>query len=163
MFAGALILNRSFSRELPSDCLEALLASPLTGAQLWAGKALANYILVLAVEAVCLPVFSIFYDVNLLPRFSGLVVVLLLGTWALTVIGTVFSAMTVNLRLRELMLPTLLYPMLIPVLLAAIQLTGAILSPDSTADNTVWYRLLVAYDVIFTLLAAALVEILLIG
>jgi heme exporter protein B len=163
MFAGALILNRSFSRELPNDCLEALLASPITGAQLWAGKALANYILVLAVEAVCLPVFSIFYDVNLLPRFSGLVVVLLLGTWALTVIGTVFSAMTVNLRLRELMLPTLLYPMLIPVLLAAIQLTGAILSPDSTADNTVWYRLLVAYDVIFTLLAAALVEILLIG
>jgi heme exporter protein B len=71
--------------------------------------------------------------------------------------------MTVNLRLRELMLPTLLYPMLIPVLLAAIQLTGAILSPDSTVDNTVWYRLLVAYDVIFTLLAAALVEILLIG
>jgi heme exporter protein B len=163
MFAGALILNRSFSREVPNDCLEALLASPLTGAQLWAGKALANYILVLAVEAVCLPVFSIFYDVNLLPRFPGLVVVLLLGTWALTVIGTVFSAMTVNLRLRELMLPTLLYPMLIPVLLAAIQLTGAILAPDSTADNSVWYRLLVAYDVIFTLLAAALVEILLVG
>jgi heme exporter protein B len=163
MFAGALILNRSFSRELPNDCLEALLASPISGAQLWAGKALANYVLVLAVEAVCLPVFSIFYDVSLWKQLPSLAVVMLLGTWALTVIGTVFSAMTVNLRLRELMLPTLLYPMLIPALLAVIQLTGAILSPDSTADNSIWYRLLVAYDVIFTLLAAALVEILLVG
>ena len=163
MFAGALILNRSFSRELPNDCLEALLASPVTGAQLWAGKALANYVLVLAVEAACLPVFSVFYNVSLLPQLPRLAVVMLLGTWALTVIGTVFSAMTVNLRLRELMLPTLLYPMLIPALLAVIQLTGAILSPDSTVDNTIWYRLLVAYDVIFTLLAAALVEILLVG
>jgi len=163
MFAGALILNRSFSRELPNDCLDALLSSPATGAQLWAGKAIANYVLVLAVEAACLPVFSVFYNVSLLAQVPKLAVVMLLGTWALTIIGTVFSAMTVNLRLRELMLPTLLYPMLIPALLAAIQCTGAILNPDSTADNTIWYRLLVAYDVIFTLLASALVEVLLVG
>jgi heme exporter protein B len=163
MFAGALILNRSFSRELPNDCLEALIASPVSGAQLWAGKAIANYILVLAVEAVCLPVFAIFYNVSLFAQVPKLAVVMLLGTWALTIIGTMFSAMTVNLRLRELMLPTLLYPMLIPALLAAIQITGTILKADPTVDNSIWYSLLVAYDVIFTLLAAALVEILLVG
>src|SRR5947207_3134903 len=83
--------------------------------------------------------FSGVYNVNLLPHLPSLAVVMLLGTWALTVIGTMFSAMTVNLRLRELMLPTLLYPMLIPALLAVIQLTSAILSPDSTADNSIWY------------------------
>ena len=153
----------SIARSTPSTAANALLSSPATGAQLWAGKAIANYVLVLAVEAACLPVFSVFYNVSILAQVPKLAVVMLLGTWALTIIGTVFSAMTVNLRLRELMLPTLLYPMLIPALLATIQCTGAILNPESTADNTIWYRLLVAYDVIFTLLATALVEVLLVG
>ena len=64
-FAGALILNRSFARELPNDCLDALVAAPISGAALFLGKALANFVLLLAVELVCLPVFGIFYNVPL--------------------------------------------------------------------------------------------------
>src|SRR5215813_5046852 len=67
-FAGTLILNRSFAREVPNDCLDALVASPVSGAVLFLGKALANFLLVLAVELVALPVFSIFYGVHLLPK-----------------------------------------------------------------------------------------------
>lgn len=163
MFAGALILNRSFSRELPNDCLDALIASPATGAQLWAGKALANYVLLLAIEAVSVPVFAIFYNVNLTRQLPLLALVMVLATWSMTIIGTTFSAMTVNLRLRELMLPTLLYPMLIPPIMGAIQLTTTIIAGEPIGDNSIWFRLLVAYDVIFTLLAAALVEFLLVG
>lgn len=163
-FAGALILNRSFARELVNDSLDALIASPLTGAQIFLGKALSNYALLLAVEVVSLPLFSVFYNVRWIGHAGAIAVVFLLATWAITVIGTVFSAMTVNLRLRELMLPVLLYPMLIPALIAAIQLTTVLLAGDSIrGDNFVWVRVLVAYDVIFTLLAVTLMDILLVG
>jgi len=161
-FAGTLILNRSFARELVNDCLDALLASPISGAELFLGKCLANYVLIIIVECISLPFFAIFYDVRL-PHLGLLFVVMLLGTWGITVIGTMFSAMTVNLRLRELMLPTLVYPMLIPALLGAIQLSRVLITNGRLADNFIWFRILVAFDVIFTILALALVEIVLVG
>jgi heme exporter protein B len=163
LFAGALVLNRSFSRELTNDCLDALIASPATGAQLWAGKSLANYVLLLAIETICLPIFGLFYNLTWLGQLPLLALVMALATWAMTIIGTTFSAMTVNLRLREIMLPTLLYPMLIPPIMGAVQLTTTIIAGEPIADNTIWFRVLIGYDIIFTLLAGALVEILLVG
>ena len=163
-FAGALILNRSFSREVPNDCLDALIASPAPSSALFLGKALANVILLLLVELACLPVFGIFYDVRWTAQLGGLLVVLALGTWATAVIGTMFSALTVNLRLRELMLPTLVYPVLIPALMAAMTLTSELLAGQGLGgDNLIWIRVLVAFDVIFTLLAASLVDAVLVG
>lgn len=163
-FAGALILNRSFSREVPNDCLDALIASPAPASALFLGKALANVILLLLVELACLPVFGIFYDVRWTAQLGGLLVVLALGTWATAVIGTMFSALTVNLRLRELMLPTLVYPVLIPALMAAMTLTSELIGGQGLGgDNLIWIRVLVAFDVIFTLLAASLVDAVLVG
>jgi heme exporter protein B len=161
-FAGTLILNRSFARELVNDCLDALLASPVSGAQLFFGKCLANYVLIVIVECISLPVFVIFYNVRL-QHLGLLFVVMLLGTWGITVIGTLFSAMTVNLRLRELMLPTLIYPMLIPALVGAIELSRVLINGGSLAENFIWFRILVAFNVIFTILSLALVEIVLVG
>ena len=109
-FAGALILNRSFARELENDCLDALLAAPISGAALFLGKAWANLVLLLAVEFMSLPVFGIFYNVRWTAQLPALVLVLVLGTWGLTVIGTMFSALTVNLRLREIQGPAELAP-----------------------------------------------------
>jgi len=158
-FAGALILNRSFARELANDCLDALVAAPLSGAALFLGKALANFVLLLAVEVIALPVFGVFYDVNWTRQLGPLMLVLLLGTWGLTVVGTLFSALTVNLRLRELMLPMLVYPVMVPALLAAIQLTSPlVMGQPLNAELMVWLRLLIAFDVIFTALTLALVE-----
>jgi heme exporter protein B len=161
-FAGTLILNRSFARELVNDCLDALLASPVSGAQLFFGKCLANYVLIVVVECISLPVFVIFYNVRL-QRLGLLFLVMLLGTWGITVIGTLFSAMTVNLRLRELMLPTLIYPMLIPALVGAIELSRVFINGGSLAENFIWFRILVAFNVIFTILSLALVDIVLVG
>jgi heme exporter protein B len=161
-FAGTLILNRSFARELVNDCLDALLASPVSGAQLFFGKCLANYVLIIIVECISLPVFVIFYDVRL-QHLALLFLVMLLGTWGITVIGTLFSAMTVNLRLRELMLPTLIYPMLIPALIGAIELSRALITGGPLAENMIWFRILVAFNVIFTILSLALVDIVLVG
>lgn len=162
-FAGTLILNRSFARELTNDCLDALLASPVSGAELFLGKCLANYVLIVIVELVSLPFFIIFYNVRLPQRVGILFLVMLLGSWGITVIGTVFSAMTVNLRLRELMLPTLIYPMLVPALVAAIELSRVLITNGPLAENFIWFRILVVFDLIFTALALILIEVVLVG
>jgi len=163
-FAGTLILNRSFARELVNDCLDALISSPASGAQIFLGKCLANYVLLLIVESISLPIFVIFYDARF-PRQGWLLfIVMMLGTWGMTVIGTLFSAMTVNLRLRELMLPTLIYPMLIPALMGAIHLSSLLIAGEPlSADDYVWFKLLVGFDVIFTVLSLGLVEVVLVG
>ncbi len=158
-FAGALILNRSFARELLNDCLEALVAAPISAAALFTGKAVANFVLLFAIELVCMPVFGVFYNVPWTSNLGPLVGVIALGTWGLTVVGTVFSALTVNLRLRELMLPMLVYPILIPCLLAAVQLTAPLVVGISLGPELfIWLRLLVAFDVIFSALALMLVD-----
>ncbi len=160
-FAGTLVLNRSFARELPNDCLDALVAAPVSGATLFLGKALANYLLVLAVELVSLPVFGVFYNVWF--PFGQMFIILALGTWGVTVIGTLFSALTVNIRLREVMLPMLTYPMLVPALMAAMVLTADLAAGTAIWNQQTWLKLLVGFDVLYTAAAVALVETVLVG
>ena len=163
-FAGALVLNRSFARELHNDCLDALIASPVPTGALFLGKALANYALLLVVEAVSLAVFALFYDAHFWAQLGPIALVIALGTWAMTVIGTMFSALTVNLRMRELMLPILVYPLLIPVLMAAMTLTTDLISGTPLGgDNLIWMRVLVAFNVIFTTLTVVFIDVVLVG
>ena len=163
-FAGTLVLNRSFARELPNDCLDGLLAAPVPGSAIFLGKALSNFVLILAVEAVALPVFGIFYNVRWTQQFWTLMLVQALGTWGLTAIGTIFSALTVNIRLREVMLPLLVYPLMIPMLLGAMLLTAQLVMGQPIAgDSLVWLRLLFGFDIIFTALALVLMETVLRG
>ena len=163
-FAGALILNRSFARELENDCLDALIASPVPGPALFLGKSIANYALLLGIEVVCLPIFGVFYNVRWTLQLPSLALVLLLASWGVSVVGTVFSALTVNMRLRELMLPMLVYPMLIPCLMAAMQLTTPLLAGEPIqGDLLAWLRMLIGFDLIFTALAVTLIDTVLIG
>jgi heme exporter protein B len=163
-FAGALALNRSFARELQNDCLDALIASPTPVGAVFLGKALANYALLLAVEVLSLGLFAIFYDVHISGKFWPVSLVIFLATWAMTVIGTMFSALTVNLHMRELMLPILVYPMLLPALMAAMTLTTDLLNGVPLAgNNLIWIRVLVAFDVVFTLLSVVFIDVVLVG
>ena len=163
-FAGTLILNRSFVRELPNDCLDGLIAAPISSAALFLGKALANFVLVLVVELVSLPIFGIFYNVRWAQQWWSLLLVLVLATWALTVIGTIFSALTVNLRIRELMLPILVYPIMIPALLGAMEVTGPLIAGKPLdGELLTGLRLLVGFDIIFTALSLGLVDTILVG
>ncbi|HLH40761.1 MAG TPA: heme exporter protein CcmB [Bryobacteraceae bacterium] len=163
-FAGALVLNRSFARETQNDCLDGLLAAPIPAAALFLGKAFANFALLIAVEVVSIPVFGLFYDVHWAGQFGELALVTLLGTWALTVIGTFFSALTVNLRMRELMLPTLVYPLMIPALMAAMKLTTDLLAGTPiNAENVFGLKLLAGFDFIFTLLSLVMIDTVLVG
>lgn len=163
-FAGTLILNRSFARELPNDCLDALIAAPVSGPVLFLGKAMANFVMVLAVEAVALPVFTIFYNVRIAQQLPTLILVMLLATWGMTVIGTVFSALTVNIRLREVMLPMLTYPILVPVLMSAMRLSAAlVMGQDIAGDNEAWFKMLIGFDIMFTGVSLVLMETVLVG
>lgn len=163
-FAAALALNRSFARELQNDCLDALLAAPLPASALFFGKAFANFTLLLAMEIVSLGVFSLLYNVKILAQIWALLLVIVLGTWAMTVIGTFFSALTVNLRLRELMLPVMMYPFLIAALTAAITITSDLLNGTPLGGNNIlWLKVLAGYDVIFTSLIALLIDTVLVG
>jgi heme exporter protein B len=162
-FAGTLIVNRSFARELPNDCLDVLIASPAPGWAIFLGKALACFVLLLAVELISLPVFGIFYNVHWADVFFSLLLVIALATWGITVIGAAFSAVTVNVRLRELMLPVLQYPILIPLLSAAMELTTGLFNGEGLGGaNNAGLRLLAGFDVIFTSLAVYLVDFILV-
>jgi heme exporter protein B len=163
-FAGTLVLNRSFARELPNDCLDGLVAAPVSGAALFLGKALANFLLVLAVQLVSLPVFGVFYSVPWTSQFPELFLVLVLGTWALTIVGTISSALTVNIRLRELMLPMLTYPIMFPALLGAMQLTALLVGGSPIdQDHIGWLKVMIGFDVIYTAVSMTLVETILVG
>lgn len=163
-FAGALVVNRSFARDLPNDCLDALIASPIGGSALFFGKAIANFVLLLILELISLPIFGLFYNVDWTRQLGALMMTIALATWGISVVGTTFSAMTVNLRLRELMLPMLVYPILIPCLLGAILLTAELVAGKPIdANHFIWVRLLIGFDIIYTLLALALVETVLVG
>ncbi|WP_031499708.1 heme exporter protein CcmB [Bryobacter aggregatus] len=158
-FAGVLLVNRSFAREQSNDCMNVLISSRVPASALLLGKSLANTLFILLVEAVCLPVFGIFYNINLFAQPFWMLLVCLLGTWAIAIIGTVFAAMTVSLRLRELMLPVMVYPMIIPALAAAMQLTTVLSTGKPLeSDNMLWVRVLIGFDIIFTALALGLID-----
>ena len=163
-FAGALIFNRGFARELPNECLDALLASPISASSLIIGKALSSLVMLSIVELVSLFVFGIFYNTRWWLHPWDLALVLLLGTWGICILGSVLGALTVNLRLRELMLPVVIYPLLIPLLLAAIEITNGPFTAQPVNDY-VWLqgRLPIVCDVIFTSLAISLAETILVN
>ena len=158
-FAGILVLNRSFARETANDCLSALVAAPVSGSAIFTGKSLANGVLLLILELISLPVFSVFYDVRLTAeKLPVLLATLVLGATALTVIGVMFGAATANNRLRELMLPLLVFPMALPALMACIELTTLSLAGQPLGESVIWLKMLVSFDVIFALLGANLLE-----
>jgi heme exporter protein B len=162
-FAGALIVNRGFARELPNDCLDVLIASPAPGWAIFLGKAVAAFFLLLIVELICLPVFGLFYNIRWVGSFGPLLLVIALATWGITVVGTAFSAVTVNVRVRELMLPVLLYPMIIPLLMGAMDATTVLLSGEPMAgDNLYSLQLLLVFDIVYTSLALYLIDFVLI-
>jgi heme exporter protein B len=163
-FAGALVFNRGFARELPNECLDALLASPLSAASLLIGKAISNFATLLLVELLSLGVFGIFYNIRWWLHGGQLALVFALATWGIAMLGAVFGALTVNLRLRELMLPVIVYPILIPLLIAAIELTDALFGTQPlTAGQLLWERVLVVFDIVFTALALLLADTILVN
>jgi heme exporter protein B len=146
-FAGTLGLNRSMAMEKDRGCLDGLLLAPVDRSVIYFGKAIGNLIFMLIVEVIVLPVYSVLYNTNLF--LPGLLVVILLGSVGYVAVGTLLSSMAVQTRTRDVLLPILLFPLIIPVLIAAVKASTGYLQGMVFADILPWINLLIVYDVIF--------------
>jgi heme exporter protein B len=151
LFSGVLSFNRSYEQELEHGALELLLLYPGNRKSIFLGKLLANLTFVLLVEVLMIPIAALLYDIPIWTVVLPLSAVLFLGTLGFVTLGTFYAAMASRLRAREVLLPLLLFPMLIPLLVAAVQATGAILDGDFMGQLGSWIRLLIVFDVIFFL------------
>jgi heme exporter protein B len=151
-FAGTLGLNRSMSTEKDRGCLDGLLLAPVDRSAIYFGKTLGNLIFMFIVELIVLPVYSILYNTNLFK--PGLILVIVLGSIGYVVVGTLLSSMAVQTRTRDVLLPILLFPLIIPVLIASVKGSSGFLQPRVIMEEIwPWLNLLIVYDVIFTAVA----------
>ncbi len=146
-FAGTLGLNRSMSMEKDRGCLDGLLLAPVDRSAIFFGKMIGNLVFMLIVELVVIPLFSILYNINLIQ--PGLIVVTLLGSIGYIAVGTLLSAMAVQARTRDILLPILLFPVVIPVVIAAVKASSGYLQGIPMNEITPWLNLLIVYDIIF--------------
>jgi heme exporter protein B len=148
LFAGSLMLHPSFGREQANDTLDALRMAPISAFAILLGKMLANFIFLSLAEVVLVPVFAVLYNVSLAGVVGRLILVLVLGTLGLIITGTVFSAVSAHARMRELLLPLLLLPILAPLLIAAVEATASLLADQPALDRT-WVTFLAGFDIVF--------------
>jgi heme exporter protein B len=149
LFSGVLAFNRSFQVELEGGALEALLLYPGPRWTIFAGKLLANLTFVCAMVAILVVVGVVLFGVSVASSGISLLGVLALGVFGVVVLGTFYASMASRSRAREVLLPLLLFPMLVPVLLAATAASKALLGGDLMHEAGAWIRLLAAYDLIF--------------
>jgi heme exporter protein B len=147
-FAGTLGLNRSMAVEKDRGCLDGLLLAPVDRSAIYFGKTISNLVFMIIVEAVVLPVYSVLYNTNLF--YPGLFAVILLGSIGYSAVGTLLASMAVQTRTRDVLLPILLFPVVIPILIAAVKASGGFLQGLALSEVMPYINLLIVYDVIFT-------------
>jgi heme exporter protein B len=149
ILSGVLGLGRAFLVERENDCWEALLLAPGDKSAIYLGKLAGSLVLMAVVETLVLALFVVFFDVDLSHALPGLILVIGLGTVGIAAVGTLFAAMTAQVRARELLFPVLLLPVLVPVLLGTVKATEALLLREPLTAVAHWLKLLVAADVVY--------------
>ena len=149
LLAGVLGLGRAFALERENDCLDGLILAPGDKGGLYLGKVAGTTVLMLAMEVAFIVATGFFYNLDIWGAVPGLLVVAFFGTVGFAAVGTLFAAMTAQLRAREVLLPVLLLPLVVPVLLSAVRLSEAALAGDGAAEVGAWWRLLVGFDIVF--------------
>lgn len=150
-FAGTLGLNRSMAQEKDRGCMDGLLMAPVDRSAIYLGKVISNLVFMFAVEIVVIPLFSILYNVNLIN--AGLILVVVLGSIGYISVGTLLSSMAVQTRTRDMLLPILLFPVVIPLIVAAVKASSGFIQALPMSDISPWLNLLVVYDVVFLTVA----------
>jgi len=152
VLAGLLGLGRAFLLEIENDCWEGLLLAPGDRSAIYLGKLGSNFVLMTLVEVVILALFGLFYGLDLAPVLAPLAAVTVLGTVGLAAVGTLLGAMTAQVRSRELLFAVLLLPAQVPVLLASVSATQAVLARQPLASAASWLKLLAAADIVYLVL-----------
>ncbi len=146
-FAGVLSLNRSFIPEKEEGCLEGLMACPISREVIYVGKMLGSLLFMLIIEAIALPVFTFLFNLNVLSL--QLVVITVLTTVGFVAVGTLFSALAVNTKAREMVLPILFLPIVVPLIISAVKASELALSGEPWSSLASWLQIIVAFDAIF--------------
>ncbi len=153
-FSGTLALGRAFERERQGETLRALLIAPIDRPALYLGKLLGILILLAAVEALVVPLVALMFQAPLFAHAVLMVGLLAAGTIGFAAVGTLFAAMLVRARSRDVMLPVLLYPITVPVIIAGVRGTAALLQPEADQPMArAWLAMLIFFDVVFVTLA----------
>ena len=150
-FAGTLQLGRSASLEVEDAHVDGLLLAPVPRSSIYLGKALGNLVFMSITELIMLPIFSALFNLNLFRPLILLAV--FLGTVGFASVGTLLSTMAANSRAREVMLPVLLFPIVLPIVIAAVKLTAGVLDGNAWQELAVWIRFLIAFDTVFLILS----------
>ena len=156
LFAGILGLGRSYSHERERGSMEGLLLCPVDRSAIYVAKLLTNLVFLIVVEIVLLGVFEAFFDAPALR--PSVIAVVLLGTIGFAAVGTVFGAMAVNTRAREVMLPILLLPILVPLIIGAVKATGLLMDGQPWSETWPWINLLIGFDVVYLVVSFIVYE-----
>ncbi len=148
-FSAVLGMNRSFASERDNDCLQGLLLCPVDRGTIYLAKAAANFLFMMAAQAVILPVFVFFFDQTISSSWLGVMACLALGVLGLSAVGTLFAAIAVRTRAREVMLPLLMLPLVVPLFIGGIRTTARLLAGRPLADVAQWLNLMLAFDLVF--------------
>jgi heme exporter protein B len=149
-FAALLGLHRSFGVEAEDRAMDALIAAPIDRESIYLGKAMANVVFVAAVLLVAIPAVVLFYNLPIGRAIPALALIALLAAVGLVAVGTLFSAMAVNTRMAELLLPMLSLPFFVPIVLASAQASTRLMAGRPFAEVAGWLRILIAFDIVFS-------------
>ncbi len=158
VLAGILGLSRSFNLEKENDAIKGVLLTPINPSYIYISKFISNTIFLLVLEIILIPLFVIFFNYDLWNNLKSLSFVLIGGTVGFSAVGTLFSTMAINTKLREVILPILVFPIIIPLLINVVKVTSVILRDEPIHD--VWYsvKLILVFDVIFFVTGAVVYE-----
>ena len=151
IFAGTIGLSRSMAVEKDRGCLDGLLLAPVDRSVIYFGKAIGNLIFMLIVEIIVIPIYSFLYGVALFQ--PGFLLIVLLGSIGYIAVGTMLATMVVQVKTRDILLPILLFPLTLPVIIAAVKASQGFLQMLPITEISIWINILIVYDLIFIALA----------
>lgn len=158
LFAGTIGLNRSFMLEKENDCLQGLLLAPMDRTALYFGKLVSNLVFLLIMEVFTLPLFMVFFNIDLLPHLLPLLYVIFVGTLGFCAVGTLLSSLSANLKTRDIMLPILLYPIIIPIIIGSVKMTGQVLAGEPLSSMMNWVSLTLCFDIIYIAISIMVID-----
>ena len=160
-FTGIIGLGKSFLVETQNDCMENLLMAPIPKGAVYLGKLLGNFLFMLVVEIIIFPLFIIFFNLDIFGQIPMIMLICFLGTLGLAAMGTLLSAMTVQIKAREVMFPLMLLPLVVPVIIGAVEATKGALNGDPLQLYQQWIQLLAVFDLVFLIVSYWLFEFIL--
>ncbi len=149
IFAGVLGLNRSFLAERENECLQGLLLCPVDRGTIYLAKTIGNFVFMMVAQLFIVPIFVFFFNLPMTVGIGGVFLTLALGVLGFAAVGTLFAAIAVRTQAREVMLPLLLLPLVVPIFIAGVKVTGRLLAGKPLAEVAPWLNLMVGFDVIF--------------